>query len=335
METENICRAFTVFLFMLMFSVMAMSQTGLIGTWKYTDPSGQMVMEIKNQTLFINGQEFQYSAADNVLYIKEGYVTTQYPYSFNGEHLNLEFPGGMQLTFTRTGTWEQEIDPLKRSMKNPSGSSDNHGSNGALAGKWIFQNQQGQLILEFLSGSQLSFNGEITQYRLQNGIIQALGDYGYIDYPYILNQGLLSITFPDGSVIPFSQVSKDLKVDNSPAQGRISSDGNLNWQLRGALCSWSGSSNDYSSYSRTQKIVFDGEGNFSFGSEASFSGDAGLAHSGNQGGERGTYQVGPNMVILSFQSGETYQVQIHVRQNSGMITELMHQGTLYAAGLCE
>lgn len=318
-----------------LFSFPSWSQTGLTGTWKYSDPGGEMILQIDDQYLLLNGQQFQYNAIDNILYVIEGNITTPYPYSLNGDMLNLEFPGGILLRFTRTGTRDVLKERTPGSPKAPPGPADNSDTGNSLLGKWIFQNQQGQLVLEFLSSTQLSFNGEITQYRLQDGIIQAMGDYGYIDYPYSLSSGVLNITFPEGYMIPFSRASGYSQGNNSRSQDDKPVAGDSNWQLQGALCSWSGSSNDYSSYSRTQKIAFDGKGNFSYGSEASFSSDAGLAYSGDPGAERGTYRVGENSVILYFQSGEVYTVQIHMRQNNGMITELMYEGTLYATGLCE
>jgi hypothetical protein len=209
----------------------------------------------------------------------------------------------------------------------------NQGQQGSnLIGTWIFQNQQGQLVLEFKSASQLTFNGEATQYQLRQGVIQAMGDYGWIDYPYTLNQGVLTITFPDGTQIPFTKSSSTaMNQQGANQQGG----GGSAWQLRGALCSYSGSSNDYSSYSRTQKIVFDGQGNFQVGSEASFSSGDGIAYGGNPNVSTGTYAVGENTVTLYYQDGSVYEFKINMRQNNGMITELMYSGTLYATGLCE
>jgi hypothetical protein len=164
-----------------------------------------------------------------------------------------------------------------------------------------------------------------------------MGDYGWIDYPYTLNQGLLTITFPDGTQIPFNKASSSAMSQQGMNQQGTNQQGGggSTWQLRGALCSYSGSSNSYSSYSRTQKIVFDGQGNFQVGSEAGFSSDAGIAYSGNPNVSIGTYSVGENTVTLYYQDGSVYEFKINIRQNNGMITELMYGGTLYATGLCE
>ena len=122
---------------------------------------------------------------------------------------------------------------------------------------------------------------------------------------------------------------------NQQGNNQQTTGGGLTWQLKGALCSWSGSSNSSSSYSRTQKIVFDGHGNFQFGSESSFSSNAGIAYGGNPNIKTGKYNVGESTVTLYYQDGDIYEFKINMRQDNGMITELMYSGTLYATGLCE
>jgi hypothetical protein len=114
-----------------------------------------------------------------------------------------------------------------------------------------------------------------------------------------------------------------------------STGGGLTWQLKGALCNWSGSSGSESSYSSTRKLIFDGQGNYQFGREGSFSGDAGLAYSGDPNVEIGTYSVGESSVTLYNQAGQTYQFIIKVRENNGVITCLEYEGALYATSLCE
>lgn len=214
----------------------------------------------------------------------------------------------------------------------------NQGQQGTdLTGTWIFQTQQGQLVLEFKSASQLTFNGEATQYQLKQGVIQAMGDYGWIDYPYTLNQGLLTITFPDGTQIPFTRASSTSMNQQGMSQQGTNQQGGggSTWQLSGSLCNWSGSSGSSSSYSSTRKLIFDGQGNYQFGREGSFSGDDGLAYSGDPNVEIGTYTVGESTVTLRNQSGQTYQFLIKIRENNGVITCIEYEGALYSNTLCE
>ena len=471
-------------LIMLMLPAIADGQGSLLGTWKYTYPNGEMIMQIDPSTILINGQSFQYKAQGNVLMINEGNKTTPYPYMLDGDNLTLEWPDGSQFVFTRSTTGTSPGNQQPQNMSNPStgiqqgpqstslsgtyilasgqttltlvlnqtassisgsltsttgagyqlqgqvaqgvgtgvcrgdgssvffeayasgneltlgliepdqsnkpdynkvqtlvfsrqsgqGSSQNQtgnitgqlfgskqpgqqdnnmqnrqsdndqqnydqgqqGSN--LIGTWIFQNQQGQLLLEFKSVSQLTLNGETTQYQLKQGVIQAMGDNGWIDYPYTMYQGVLTITFPDGTQIPFTRSSSaamNQQGMNQQGTNQRTGGGGSTWQLSGTLCSWSGSSNSTSSYSSTRKLIFDGQGNYQFGREGSFSGDDGLAYSGDPNVETGTYSIGESTVTLYNQSGQTYQFQIKIRENNGTISCIEYEGALYSTTLCE
>jgi hypothetical protein len=322
-----------VLLLMLAVPTIIFGQGGLLGSWKYVSPGGEMTIQINAGTIVINNQSFPYKAQGNVLMINEGNITTPYPYMLDGNQLTMEFPSGMEVVFTRSTANAPPESQLPQSMSRPSGSTGQVPQASSLSGRWSFQNQQGELILEFLSANQLSFNGETTQYQLKEGVIQAMGDYGWIDYPYTLSQGTLTITFPDGSRFPFIRSSSS--AANQQGMNQRTTGGDSAWQMKGALCSWAGSSHSSSSYSRTQKIVFDGQGNFQFGSESSFSSGAGIAYGGNPNIKTGKYSVGESTVTLYYQDGDIYEFKINMRQNNGMITELMYSGTLYATGLCE
>jgi len=320
---------------MLAVPAINFSQAGLQGSWKYVSQSGEMAMQINASTIVINSQSFPYKAQGNVLMIDEGTKTTPYPYMLDGNQLTLEFPGGTEVVFTRSaaGAPPQPQGQLPQSMSRPSGGIGQGQQASTLSGRWLFQNQQGQVVLEFLSANQLSFNGETTQYQLKEGIIQAMGEFGWIDYPYTLSQETLTITFPDGTRLPFTRSSSS--GANQQGMNQRAPGGGSTWQLKGALCSWSGSSNSSSSYSRTQKIVFDGQGNFQFGSEGSFSSDAGIAYGGNPNARSGTYSVGERTVTLYYQDGNVYEFKIKIQENDGRITCLDYDGTLYATSLCD
>ena len=226
------------------------AQGGLTGSWKYSSPGGEMNMQINNGTIIINNQTFPYKPQGNVLMINEGTVESPYPYMLDGDRLSIEFPGGTEIIFTRVTAGAPPHGPLPQSMSKPSSGTGHEQQSSALSGRWLFQNPQGQLILEFISATQLSFNGETTRYQLKEGIIQAMGDYGWIDYPYLLVQGTLTITFPDGTGIPFTRAAaasdqQNFSQQSSNQQGtsQQSAGGGVTWQLRGTLCSWSGSSN--------------------------------------------------------------------------------------------
>jgi hypothetical protein len=112
--------------------------------------------------------------------------------------------------------------------------------------------------------------------------------------------------------------------------------------LRGSLCSYSGGS----TASWTKRVNFDGRGHCSAGSEMAFGGQftdqggnntgsyvggAGNQYAANAGG---TYTVSGNTVTVRLE-GSVYTCTVNMRQNDGRITELMCDGKLFGAGLCE
>lgn len=201
-----------------------------------------------------------------------------------------------------------------------------------LMGRWNCQGEDGVSILEFQSGNQLVYDGEANIYRLQHGAIMVQGMWGEEAYRYRLKGHRLDVTFPEGETIQCSRENASGKQRNTTAP----SAGGSTASLRGRLCQWSGSSSSYSgsSYSRTASIDFDGQGNVVYGSESSFSGNAGSAYGGS-GGTRGSYRVDGESVSIHLEDGSQVVAQVSMRQNDGRITELMANGKLWATGLCQ
>jgi len=213
--------------------------------------------------------------------------------------------------------------PVAAQVNNPS----------ELIGTWQYQGPEGTSTLIFHSENLLEIDGERAEFSLALGVIRIQDEYGYYNYPYMKGDNYLMITFPNGVQYLFQKIAGNQAAP--PGKGMAQSSGSLS-VLYGDLCSWSGSSSYSSSYSSTARVRFDGKGNFQFSSEGSFSSDAGSFYSGDGagGGEYGTYQIRDNTVYLHFPDG-TIEAQVYMRQDNGMITELMCGETLYAAGLCE
>lgn len=200
---------------------------------------------------------------------------------------------------------------------------------GSLKGSWISKGYDYTVTLQFQS-DRLIYDGETMKYQLvEPNIIRVQEDGSFIDYSYVLQDGRLTIIYPDGNYEIFTKSASQKKSssNSSTPKGNVA-------QLSGWLCYWSGSSSSYSSYSSTSKVYFDGRGNFAVSGEASFSGDAGAAYSGGGVDERGTYSIQGNNVILRFQDGSTGYATINMQQYDGSITELMYNGYLYATKLC-
>ncbi|OQY06192.1 MAG: hypothetical protein B6I22_06030 [Desulfobacteraceae bacterium 4572_123] len=180
---------------------------------------------------------------------------------------------------------------------------------------------------------------------LAPNILRLQGQAGISDYRYEFSGDNLTLSYQDGSVFHCSRSGGmggggvlGGRVGQSGGNSAQTSGGAGNeWQLQGTLCNWSGSSSSYSSssYSSTRRISFDGRGHWTFGSESSFSGTAGMAYGGQGGQESGTYRVAGNQIYYTTATGEQGVAQVHMRQDNGRITEIMVDGALYATGLCD
>ena len=203
-------------------------------------------------------------------------------------------------------------------------------------GNWLCQTEYGSVSLNFVSNEQMVYDGETFNYTLEGNILKVYSDYVWIDYPFELTGSQLIISYPEGYRLLFNKVSEAKTVTNT---GSINSGANNSGgrYLNGTLCEYgsSSSSSSYSSYSHTNRLYFDGRGNFQFGSESSYSGSAGSAYSSDNASETGTYSISGDEVILTFNDGSVYKLSIYFIQDDGRITEIYYGEKLYAAGLCE
>ncbi len=87
----------------------------------------------------------------------------------------------------------------------------------ALKGAWQCQEEGGPYSLEFQGEDQLIYNGQPTRYQLSPGILMVEEEYGPVGYFYQLQEGVLSILSPDGSV---SQCRKQAAGAKPPRQAK-------------------------------------------------------------------------------------------------------------------
>jgi len=211
-----------------------------------------------------------------------------------------------------------------------------------LKGTWRFSSYEGTFDLVFQTESQLIFGGEPSAYTLTGNYIRIQDGYYTIDYPFVLQGNLLTVSFPEDYDLTFSKIENSDQVITEQNEKQQVYDQNQQKQtggqehlLNGKLCSWSGSSTSSSSYSSSSWAYFDGQGNFSYGSESSFSSDAGNAYGGDNGGSRGTYRISGDTIYFSYPDGSSDTATVYMRQDDGRITEVKYDGSVYAAGLCE
>jgi hypothetical protein len=195
-------------------------------------------------------------------------------------------------------------------------------------GNWLCQSEYGNVSLNFISDNQLMYDGEKLNYTISGNTLRVNSEYGWVDYPFELDGKQLIITFPEGYRLLFNQ------VEANQNKGFSGSDGNA--YLSGTLCEYGSSSSysTYSSYSHTNWVYFDGNGNFKYGSQSSYSGDGG-SYNGGDSPETGTYKISGNQVFLTFTDGTSVKLTINIKQDDGRITELMYGDKLYATSLCD
>jgi len=207
---------------------------------------------------------------------------------------------------------------------------------GKLAGTWKYTYNNESVYLEIKDGNQLVFDGETASYELVESAIRVYDEYGYyFDYRYVLDQDKLSITFPDGYAYLFEKVRANPAAKEAQAGFSGTGDTDVS-KLFGSLCSYSGSSGSYSSYSSSKVLSFNGTGLFRLQNTSSYSGGGDLYYnSGEDNSQYGTYRIIQGYVELKYANGSFEKLKINVVQNSGEITELMAGSVLYAKALCE
>lgn len=201
--------------------------------------------------------------------------------------------------------------------------------NEVILGNWMIDEGYGTGNLVFTE-KQLTMGGKVFDYTLQPGnILRIIGDSGSDDYTYTLSGDKFSMTYSDGWNIRCTRGDGTATMSTAPA----TNSGGNEYQLQGTLCYVGGSSDSYSSYSDRKWINFDGQGSFTYGSESSFSSDAGSSY-GNGAEESGTYRVVGDNIYVNFNDGTSLTATVNLRQDDGRITEIYVGSNFYATGLC-
>ena len=204
-----------------------------------------------------------------------------------------------------------------------------------LLGKWECKTEEGTSILEFISENKLEFDGDQKEYRLEKGIVKVHELFGDTDYPYSLNGNRLSITFPEGDVLEFQKIGKEEKTVHVKGKGKKAGSAD-EYLLKGKFFSYSNVSSTGGSSSWERWVIFDGKGNFTFGSEASHSVNTeevtGGAYNRDESEEnKGTYRVAGDRIIVTFSDGSTDEAEVIERWEDGSIAGFKYQGKSYGS----
>ena len=205
-----------------------------------------------------------------------------------------------------------------------------------LYGSWQASNG----TITSFTPTKMTMAGSSYPYKVIGNIIRVSDGAGHtLDYKYQIKGNQLYLYVEGYGTYILQKTGGSQTVGyNNRAVSRTNTRGNPadNARLYGSFCSYSSSGySGSSSYSTTQKVTFDGQGHYTYGSQSSYSG-GGDGYYGGDGGYTGTYQVvGNKGVILTASDGSQYRVSIYFVQDSGEITELKYDGVVYGKSLCD
>ncbi|MEX1137792.1 MAG: hypothetical protein WEB33_02690 [Bacteroidota bacterium] len=236
------------------------------------------------------------------------------------------------------------VDAVAFQAKKQSKQNDSN----ALMGIWEAEEEGETIRLIFKTASVLEFEGEESSYTLVPGAIRVTDPYeGALDYKYSVKGDVLVLTFPEGDRLEFRRVKGGSQAASLESRGsnpksnehQPSAGGGQNHLLTGKFMSYSSSGSSSGSSSWTTYATFDGQGNFEWSSESAHStqqynqqGDNtgwGVA-SGGSSGNRGSYRVDGNRILVTFPDGSQDEAVVTERFQDGSIGAFKYDGKVYA-----
>ena len=211
----------------------------------------------------------------------------------------------------------------------------------SLLGAWEATEEGDIVRLVFKSETLLEFDGEQSAYTIAGDAIRVKDPYeGTVDYRFSLTGNVLRVTFPEGDQLVFHRAGNaPVASATTPSAAGESSGNGQNYLLVGKFMSYSSASSSSGSSSWTTYVSFDGRGSFEYSSESAHSSQqydqtgtqtgSGLAY-GSNSGNRGTYRVVGNRILVTFSDGSTGEAQITERFQDGSIGAFKYDGKTYA-----
>lgn len=191
-----------------------------------------------------------------------------------------------------------------------------------LLGAWECKTGQGTVTLLFKSEDRLVYNGEEIGFQLAPGVIQVADEFlGYVDYPYTLSEGALSITYPEGYILNFKKAAARPK--DPPDKGTGSE----------LVRHFAGTWKNYSQYTETMVVLYP-DGTYgqrytsNYGSEESGTA-AGESHAQGRWAVRGTKENGVITCTGNDGSSSEYEYRVHVENGEVYWSEYYFNDNLY------
>ena len=209
-----------------------------------------------------------------------------------------------------------------------------------LLGTWEASEEGETVRLVFKSATLLVFEEEESTYELVPGAIRVKDPYeGNVDYKYSLKGNILLLTLPEGDQLEFRRVKGGVASRATESPAEMPSGPNQNHLLTGKFMSYSSASSSGESSSWTRYATFDGRGNFEYSSESAHNTQqydqtgnntgSGVAYGANSG-NRGTYRVVGDRILVKFPDGSEGEGQVTERFQDGSIGAFKYDGKTYA-----
>lgn len=131
-----------------------------------------------------------------------------------------------------------------------------------LIGTWRYQGSEGSVDLLIRDERHLTFDGDDAAYQAVPGALRVQTDEGLQDYPFALNGDTLTITFPDGTRVPFRRIGGSPGGGAAPQQQ--AGNASLGRQIAGVWWGYAGSTE--------RKIGLCPDGSFRQYTESGYSG---------------------------------------------------------------
>lgn len=196
----------------------------------------------------------------------------------------------------------------------------------SLLGTWQCVTEEGTATLVFNSETSLNYNGEELACQLTPGVIRVEDEFlGYVDYPFILKDGDLSITYPEGYTLTFKKAVVKEKTTSAPKTPATGSSA--------LVQHFAGAWKNYTQYTENL-VVLNPDGTYgqrytsSYGSEESGYA-AGESHAQGRWTVRGTKEKGMISFVGNDGTSSDYEYQVHVENGEVYWSEYYFNGDLY------
>lgn len=198
------------------------------------------------------------------------------------------------------------------------------GNLASLSGTWQCDTEDGLVTLQFLSENRLNYNGEEIACLITEEVIRVTDEFfGNVDYPYVLKDSALSITYPAGYTLIFKKTAVKEKTGSAAGTSAL-------------VQHFAGTWKNYTKYSETMVVLYpDGTwgkrytSNYSSAKPGEEWGVAGESHSQGRWTVRGHKERG--VLITTSDDGSTseYEYQVHVENGEVYWSEYYFNGDLY------